>query len=153
MADPHPIGQADVVPPVARTAVNAPLGGKVLVIDDSEIARAELVRVLGDAGMDVVSIPSPIGATRAIVEYGVVVVVIDVVMPSIRGERLAALLRANTRFKSLGVVLVTGERGHEIERLALEADADAIVSKKLLHELAPAVRRARATRSRANAGT
>lgn len=114
----------------------------VLVIDDSEIALAQMTRILQTAGMRVVDLASPIGATRAITTHAVDVVVIDFLMPGMRGDRLAALFRGNPRFKKLGVVIVSGESGDDIERLSKEAGADAIVRKNELTKLVPAIRAA-----------
>ncbi|HEX6274820.1 MAG TPA: response regulator [Polyangiaceae bacterium] len=114
----------------------------VLVIDDSEIALAQMSRILEDAGMRVVGLASPIGATRAITTHAVDVVVIDFLMPGMRGDRLAALFRGNPRFRKLGVVIVSGETSADFERLSREAGADAIVRKTELATLVPAIRSA-----------
>jgi two-component system, chemotaxis family, sensor kinase CheA len=114
----------------------------VLVIDDSEIALAQMSRLLQSAGMRVVDLASPIGATRAITTHSVDVVVIDFLMPGMRGDRLAALFRGNPRFKKLGVVIVSGESSPDFERLSKEAGADAIVKKAELNKLVPAIRAA-----------
>lgn len=114
----------------------------VLVIDDSDIARAEMIRVLTEAGLVAIGLASPIGATREILMHRVKAVVIDVLMPSMRGDRLAALFRGNPRFAGLAVILVSGERQVELDRLLTEVGADAVVSKANLSELVPAVRRA-----------
>lgn len=113
----------------------------VLVIDDSEFARAKISAVLSDAGMRVVTLASPIGATRAVMENDVGVVVVDIMMPGMRGDRLATLFRRNPRFKHLGVILVSGAAQSELENLSLEVSADATVAKSQLDELVPAVRR------------
>jgi PleD family two-component response regulator len=123
------------------------LVGTVLVIDDSDIARASMVNVLAQAGLDVLELASPIGATRAIIVNNVSVVVVDILMPGMRGDRLAALFRGNPRFKSLGVVLVSGERGVELDQLLTESGADAAVSKMQLHDLVSAVVGVRRKRS------
>lgn len=120
--------------------------GTVLVIDDSDVSRGEMMRLLTEAGLDVVGLASPIGATRVILQTNVKVVVIDVLMPSMRGDRLAALFRGNPRMNSMGVVLVSGENAAELARLAEDVQADAAVSKLNLAELVPAVKRAMALR-------
>jgi PleD family two-component response regulator len=136
--------------PRVSLSVPPPSGNPtVLVIDDSDIARAEMIRILTDAGLRAVGLSSPIGATRAILENAVNVVVIDVMMPSMRGDRLAALFRGNPRFKGLGVVLVSGEDEGELFRLAAEVGADAVVAKSRIRELFAAVQRA--SRSRESA--
>lgn len=119
-------------------------GGSVLVIDDSDISRAEMTRILEDAGLEVVGLASPIGATRVMLGGNVRAVVIDIEMPSLRGDRLAALFRGNPRMDGIGVVLVSGEKSEELSRLAIEARADEAVSKASLSRLPDAVRRAMA---------
>jgi CheY-like chemotaxis protein len=114
----------------------------VLVIDDSDIARSQLSKVISDAGMRAVDLASPIGATRAIIQNNVDVVVIDFFMPGMRGDRLAALFRDNPRFRQLGVVMISGESGTDFEQLCAEAGADAVVRKSELQKLVPAVRTA-----------
>lgn len=118
------------------------IGGTVLVIDDSDISRAEMTRILEAAGLEVVGLASPIGATRVMLSGNVRAVVIDVEMPSLRGDRLAALFRGNPRMNGIGVVLVSGEKSEELSRLAIEARADEAVSKATLTRLPDAVRRA-----------
>jgi CheY-like chemotaxis protein len=119
----------------------------VLVIDDSEIARAQLSAILKASGMHVVDLASPIGATRAIIDHKVDAVVIDFLMPGMRGDRLAALFRNNPRFKKLGVVIVSGESSADFESLSRSAGADAVVRKSELSTLVAATRQA--IRSRA----
>jgi PleD family two-component response regulator len=120
--------------------------GTVLVIDDSDIARASMVNVLAEAGLNVVALASPIGATRAILDHKVAVAVVDILMPGMRGDRLATLFRSNPRFKNVAVVLVSGESGVELDRLLTDTGADAAVSKLDLQYLLPAVIRARRKR-------
>lgn len=125
-------------------------GSTVLVVDDSDIARHAIVSVLADAGMRALELASPIGATRMILNHKVEAVVIDVLMPGMRGDRLASLFRGNPRFKSLAVILVSGERGVDLERMAHEAGADAAVSKTQLGELVLAIRQALRRRAALN---
>jgi CheY-like chemotaxis protein len=112
----------------------------VLVIDDSEIARTDMAHRLSRAGYKVSTLASPIGATRVIVDNAIDVVVIDVQMPSIRGDRLAALFKGNPRFAGLGVILVTGGGEEELAHLGALAKADAVLSKAQLDRLVDVVK-------------
>jgi CheY-like chemotaxis protein len=103
---------------------------RVLVIDDDEIARELLGSELEQAGFEVLSLPSPIGASRVIQAHDVNAVVLDVVMPAMSGDRLAALLRNNPRFANLALVLVSSQGAVELHKLAATVGADAVVSKK-----------------------
>lgn len=102
---------------------------KVLVIDDDDVARELLVSTLKSAGHDVIELPSAIGATREIFRQSVDVVVLDVMMPNISGDKLSKLLRGNSRGKSLGIVLVSSRSEKELSEIASMADADAVLSK------------------------
>lgn len=113
----------------------------MLVIDDSEIAREEVCRVLHAAGFQVVALPSPIGATQAIVRHQARIVVLDVFMPTIRGDRLLTLFRKNQRLGHLSVILISGHSERELEQLQMEVQADAVLSKSNLDRLPALVRR------------
>jgi CheY-like chemotaxis protein len=112
----------------------------VLVIDDSDIACEQMAERLKQAGFTVSKLASPIGATRVIAEQAIDVVVVDVQMPSIRGDRLAALFKGNRRFAALGVILVTGANETELTQLGALAKADAVLSKGRLDKLPDTVR-------------
>jgi len=107
----------------------------VLVVDDSEIARQRMAAILREASIEVHVLPSPIGATRAIMNHGIGIVVADVMMPGMRGDRLAALFRSNPRFRNVGVILVSGADDVELHGLAVDAKADAVLRKSELREL------------------
>jgi CheY-like chemotaxis protein len=113
----------------------------IVVIDDSEIAREEIARVLREAGYQVVVLPSPIGATQAILRHGARVVIVDVFMPTIRGDRLLTLFRKNPRLEHVSIILVSGHSERELEQLQAEVQAKAVVSKHNLDRLPGIVKR------------
>ncbi|MET0287163.1 MAG: response regulator [Polyangiales bacterium] len=102
---------------------------RVLVVDDDDMVRAQLSALLASAQHVVHSLPSAIGVTRVVVANRIDVVVIDVSMPTLSGDKLATLLRQNPRCKDLGVVLISGRAIEELESLAHEVAADAVVTK------------------------
>lgn len=116
---------------------------RVLVIDDDEICRQAMVELLNQAGHYATELPSPIGTTQHILNERVDVVVLDVVMPSLRGDKLAQLLRKQPRLRHLGVVLVTGATAEELGPMVVEVSASAVVEKSALdRKLVHAVERA-----------
>jgi len=130
-------------PAKARPAELAGPALRVLVIDDDDVARAVIVDLLQQEGHKVTSLPSPIGATKHIVDQRVNVVVLDLMMPSMSGDKLAKLLGRNPKLKQLGVVLVTSARLEDLSALAEAIGSIAIVSKAgLQSHLGEAVRRA-----------
>jgi CheY-like chemotaxis protein len=108
-------------------AASGPL--RVLVIDDDDIARTAMVELLAGAGYQVSQLPSPIGATQKLLQEQIDVVVLDVMMPSLRGDKLATLLRKNPRLQHLGVILVTGALPDEIKDVADQLMAHAVLDK------------------------
>jgi len=107
---------------------------RVLVIDDSEIARDAMVAVLQGAGFSVSSLPSPIGSTREVIRNKIQVVVIDINMPALRGDSLAKLFRENTTFKDLRLVLISSTTASDIKRMAEQVNADAYLTKAQIHD-------------------
>jgi DNA-binding response OmpR family regulator len=62
-------------------------------------------------------------------EQKVDAVVIDVMMPTINGDKLARVFRNNAHGDQLGIVLVSSRSTDALKALTVLAQADAIVSK------------------------
>jgi CheY-like chemotaxis protein len=115
----------------------------ILVIDDSDVARAMMERTLKQNGYRVIGMPSPIGATRTIMRENIDVVVIDLQMPDVPGDRVATLFRNGPRLDRMGVVLVSGSARAELEKIGKACGADAVVTKEEAPQMLPfAVRHA-----------
>jgi CheY-like chemotaxis protein len=104
---------------------------KVLVIDDDDIARELMVSILQDGGYETIDLVSPIGATQTILREKIDVLVLDVMMPALSGDKLAKMLRSNDRMKNLVIILVSGASDFEsLQRLARSVKADAVLAKR-----------------------
>ena len=114
----------------------------VLVIDDSEITRAAVETLLRASGYAVRTMESPLGATSAIVQHEIDVLVCDLNMPVMSGNRFAEVLRANHRLSHVKLILMTGESGMALEKLGRELRADAVLRKHSLpDQLVPTIDR------------
>jgi CheY-like chemotaxis protein len=102
----------------------------ILVIDDSPTARAKMVGVLKAAGFATLALPTAIGATRLLMRSKVHVVVADITMPGLSGDRLVGVLRRSPRLKDLAIVIVSGTHRDELDRIAREGEVDATLSKR-----------------------
>jgi CheY-like chemotaxis protein len=102
---------------------------RVVVIDDDDFEREFLVDILRSAGFNVSALNSVFGVTNHLIQEHAQVVVLDVMMPTIRGDKLAALLRKSGALADLRVVLVSSVSEKEMHELALGAQIDAFVSK------------------------
>ena len=107
---------------------------RALVIDDDDIARELLVSILREGGYEAFELSSPIGATRTISREQIDIVVLDVMMPGLSGDKLAKMLRANPRLARLGIILVSSCGLDQLHDLAESVRADAVVAKSEVHE-------------------
>jgi CheY-like chemotaxis protein len=114
----------------------------VLVIDDCDVARTVMCELLREAWFAVFEEDTAIGATRVIMQKSIRAVILDVGMPGLTGDKLVELLRRTPRLQGLVIVLVSALEPEELERLALETRADAVLSKRHLEfELGPLLMR------------
>lgn len=102
---------------------------RILIIDDDDVARELLSSTLKKGGHEVFELATAIGATRAIFQYDIDAVVVDVMLPDISGDKLARVLRNNPRGSSLGIVLVSSRPIDELRALATVAQADGVLPK------------------------
>jgi CheY-like chemotaxis protein len=102
---------------------------KALVIDDDDIVRELMISLLREHGHMTFELPSPIGATRMLLREQIDVVILDVMMPGLSGDKLAKMLRSNPRLKRTAIVLVSSCNIGQLKELAERVDADAIVPK------------------------
>jgi CheY-like chemotaxis protein len=102
---------------------------RALLIDDDDVAREFLASLLRDAGHQVFELPSPIGATRTILNEKIEVVILDVFMPEMDGDKFAKMLRTNPRLTGIAIVLVSTCEPEELVEIAARVKADAVVSK------------------------
>lgn len=115
---------------------------RVVIIDDDDFEREFVVDLLRRTGhFNVSSMSSVFGLTNHLINEQVEVVVLDVMMPSIRGDKLAALLRKSPALAKLGVVLMSSLPETELATLMAEVEVDAFVPKANLRtELAAVIR-------------
>ncbi|MEL6546820.1 MAG: response regulator [Myxococcota bacterium] len=107
---------------------------RVLIIDDSSVARAAIRRQLPNEDYEVFERESPIGATVEILKNSIQLVVLDMNMPAMSGERFAHMMRNNPRFADLMIVLVSSESEDQLRRVGKSIQADAVLSKSAVDE-------------------
>jgi len=126
---------------------------RTLVIDDDEIARELVVSTLRDGGYETFELASPIGASQVISREKIEIVVLDIMMPGLSGDKLAKMLRSNPRLGPLGIVLVSSCSPEQLAAVAESVRADAVVRKSEIRQrLLPMMMRVRASFSRDRSG-
>ena len=117
---------------------NRPL--RVLLVDDNEALRENLVECLESEGLVVSQASDGAEALgRLASEERPDVVVLDLVMPRLSGRELAAALRSSPELNGLRLVAMTGYRGE-----LRDAEVDAVLEKPFgLSELLAEIEKAR----------
>lgn len=118
---------------------------KVMVVDDSELVLEVTKGMLRSAGFDVITCDSPIGAVLRVVQEKPDVVLVDLDMASMGGDRLILALKQGPRTAHIPVCLYTSQDPRIAQEAVRRSRADGFIAKgcdPLL--LAHAVRRAMA---------
>lgn len=107
---------------------NEPL--RILVVDDDN-AQLELVeRTLKADGIEVMTCSSPIGVTNQIVSFNPKIVLVDVNIPALSGDRLIGISRKWAPQGTL-FVLYSASDESRLRGLAREVGADGWISKSV----------------------
>ena len=103
--------------------------GKVLVADDNEI-ELEVVRVvLEAAGYEVATLSSVFDLTVAIRRNRPDVILLDVKMPGLGGDRAAAVLKQHGFSRDIPVILHSGIEETELREIAAETGVTDYIRK------------------------
>ncbi len=104
----------------------------ILIIDDCKLTLAIARDILKDAGYDVIVASSGIEANKYIYcPFPPAVILIDVEMPLLRGDRKVRLLKASPSSQAIPVVLISHKSEAELQSLCEESGADCYIPKPL----------------------
>ncbi len=103
---------------------------RVLVVDDSEIVLGKASEALVAAGYDVETALSAMEADDYL--YGTDrpdLVILDVMMPQLDGDKKAKLLKLDDRTKDIPILLLSSKSEDDLLLLAKEACCDGFIRK------------------------
>lgn len=112
----------------ASSAVN-PGKKRILLVEDSITTRTQEKRILEGAGYEVVLAVDGLDGYQKLLNNEIDAVVSDVEMPNLDGLSLTEKIRADKKFLSLPVVLVTSLSSEEQKKRGLESGANAYLTK------------------------
>ncbi len=124
---------------------SAAAGRKVMVVDDSSVARKQLGRVLGDIGVELVVLNDGRAAhdyLQELLQQGInpadefAMLISDIEMPEMDGYTLTAEIRSNPGLKDLYVMLHTSLSGVFNQAMVQKVGADEFQAKFRPDELA-----------------
>jgi PleD family two-component response regulator len=102
---------------------------RVLVIDDDPIVLELIRERLETHGYDVTVREHALGTVQVVREMQPDVVLLDVMMPALNGERIATLLKGSVKTKDVGIVLYSSKSETELAPLIQETGALGAISK------------------------
>jgi len=84
---------------------------KVMVIDDSRTIRRTAQMLLGGAGCEVITASDGFDALAKIVDHQPQIIFVDVLMPRLDGYQTCAVIKHNSAFKDIPVILLSSRDG------------------------------------------
>ena len=108
-----------------------------IIADDEDLGRVLLTQAVAEVGLDGLAFADGTDALAAAKENDVAIVLLDVDMPGMDGNEVCRRLRAEPRFSSVPIVMVTGHQDSAAIRSAFEAGATDFVSKPVNWALLP----------------
>lgn len=102
---------------------------KLMIVDDDPAALEIASSALAKSGYEVVTRGSPIGTSVAIRREGPDVVLLDVNMPGLSGDRLVRLVNPNPNSPWPVVVLYSGMPQDQLRELARSCGASGAIEK------------------------
>ena len=110
-------------------SVPNPKGRIAIIADDEDLGRLLLAESVAAVGLESLAFDDGPEALAAALTHEVAIVLLDVDMPSLDGNEVCRRLRAEARFSSVPIVIVTGHQDSEAVRSAFEAGATDFISK------------------------
>ena len=99
----------------------------ILVVDDSGVTLKIIRLFLKDAGFEVLTRSRPIGTTAEILRMKPDLVLLDVLMPGLTGDKLTKIIRQSD--KETKIVLFSAKENNELRELSRECGADGYIKK------------------------
>ncbi len=103
--------------------------GKVLLVEDSELVKEIMQRVLEDAGYEMAWLADPVGLAEVIRETKPDLVLMDVAMPSISGDEAVRRIRQVEDAADLPLLYHSGRSAEELRELVVRTGADGFIEK------------------------
>jgi len=102
--------------------------GKIFLIDDDQAALDLFTKALEKEGFEVLASSEPIGTTNRAKAFAPDVILLDVMMPALPGDRIVKLMK--DKMPSQPQIILFSNKGEdELKAIAKECGADGYVTK------------------------
>ena len=105
--------------------------GKILVIDDSELVLEITRDALEDVGYEILTNSSWVEVNSTIREHRPDMILLDLMMPSIKGESLCEILKKSSFGRDIPIIIFSTKEESEIKQLAEDAGAEGYIVKRM----------------------
>jgi two-component system, OmpR family, response regulator len=102
---------------------------KLILIDTNDAALQSASAILRSAGYDVVTLASPLGAAAAIGQHHPAAILVELDMPALSGEKVAAIVKRQRSFAGVRVLLHSDRSDEELAAAAARCGADGFIRK------------------------
>ena len=97
--------------------------GTILVVDDHEHVRNALVRQLELAGHTVIARSDGIQALEAVQQYTFDLILLDILMPGMSGDKVLAALKSDAALRHIPVIVISGDQDLNLIARCIELGA------------------------------
>lgn len=119
------------LPTSGVTIRRQPLTPRILCVDDSKLNRDLISATLTEVGLEVLHAESGVAAMLILENQSVDLVLLDLIMPQQSGEETLQIIRRDTRFQFLPVIVLTAHKNVELRQKAIVSGADDFLSYPL----------------------
>ncbi len=102
---------------------------KVAIVDDSELVLAVIVEHLEAAGIDAVPIDTPIGASMRLAQEQPDLILVDLKMASMSGDKVVVNIKRSSRLKHTKVLLFSSSSDEVLKAAAESCGANGYFQK------------------------
>jgi DNA-binding response OmpR family regulator len=102
---------------------------KIVIVDDSKSVLHQAATALTKAGFRVVTVDSPFAAAAVMAREQPDLVLMDVHMPAISGDKIVSLMRKRDHLQAMKVVLFSSDEPAALSQLARDCGAAGAVHK------------------------
>ena len=107
---------------------------KVMVIDDSKTIRRTAEMLLGEAGCEVITAVDGFDALAKIVDHVPGIIFVDVLMPRLDGYQTCLLIKQNSAFKHIPVIMLSSRDGLFDKARGRQVGSDQFLTKPFSKE-------------------
>tara|TARA_B100001094_G_C18152977_1_gene784768 strand:+ start:1605 stop:1979 length:375 start_codon:yes stop_codon:yes gene_type:complete len=106
--------------------------GKILLVDDSEVARFDVVAVLGEAGYEILEATDGLeGVEMAVNNTGIKMILADYNMPEMNGLVMIDTIKKKTDYSRVFCAILTTESSSALKELGRAVGVDLWITKPI----------------------